>query len=310
MKKEDMGIGLSILATLLSVVISEAMPNLFLKLLFIITFSLEVILLLNFLNSKNNDSENTRSSNTKKKIILYILGIVIVIMLILPCISTGSLDNYFISIKEFLHIENEEKNKQVMYNISEEISEINDNILKLHQNFSEYQFFKSKEDQQQIDLILDDILTLNEEKEGETPIFSDLKDNKHSLELFYKMKLSNKSYYYYNIIKAFEAYGIDCEKFSINEYVLALWDVESLYALYNMRKSLENDLANNTFYEENCLSYDEFKMNMSEYSDTFSYDDWYLPYRNKTVSEIMESLDSVIISFYKKFYMNFNKNME
>ena len=45
-----------------------------------------------------------------------------------------------------------------------------------------------------------------------------------------------------------------------------------------MRKSLENDLANNTFYEENCLSYDEFKMNMSEYSDTFSYDDWYRPY--------------------------------
>ena len=36
MKKEDIGIGLSILATLLSVVISEAMPNLFLKLLFII----------------------------------------------------------------------------------------------------------------------------------------------------------------------------------------------------------------------------------------------------------------------------------
>ena len=32
---------------------------------------------------------------------------------------------------------------------------------------------------------------------------------------------------------------------------------------------------------------------MSEYSDTFSYDDWYRPYRNKTVSEIMESLDSV-----------------
>ena len=75
MKKEDIGIGLSILATLLSVVISEAMPNLFLKLLFIIIFSLEVILLLNFLNSKNNDSENTKSSNTKKKVMLYILGI-------------------------------------------------------------------------------------------------------------------------------------------------------------------------------------------------------------------------------------------
>ena len=148
MKKEDIGIGLSILATLLSVVISEAKPNLFLKLLFIIIFSLEVILLLNFLNSKNNDSENTKSSNTKKKVMLYILGILIVIMLILPCISTGSLDNYFMSIKEFLHIENEEKNKQIMFdNISEQISEINDNILGLYQT-----------------------------QEENSPVFSDLKD--------------------------------------------------------------------------------------------------------------------------------------
>lgn len=238
---------------------------------------------------------------------LYILGIVIGIMLILPCISTRSLDNYLISIKEFLHIESEEKKNQIMFDdIQDQISEVNDNILKLHQNFSEYQFFKSKENQQQIDLILDNILTL----EVENSTFSDLKDNKHTLELFYKMLLSNDLYYYYNIIKAFEAYGIDCEKFSINEYILALWDVERLYALYNMRKNLENDLANNTFYEEKFLYYDEFKVNMSEYSDTFSYGKWSQSFRNKTVSEIMKGLDSIIIDFYKKFYMNFNKNME
>ena len=52
------------------------------------------------------------------------------------------------SIKEFLHIENEEKNKQIMFdNISEQISEINDNILGLYQT-----------------------------QEENSPVFSDLKD--------------------------------------------------------------------------------------------------------------------------------------
>ena len=81
MKKEDWGIVLSIIATLLSVVISDIIPNLVVRVLFIVCFAFEIILFFVYQSSKST-IENHRKRMKCIKIVLISLGFIIIGMFV------------------------------------------------------------------------------------------------------------------------------------------------------------------------------------------------------------------------------------
>ena len=105
----------------------------------------------------------------------------------------------------------------------------------------------------------------------------------------------------------FKAFDIDCEKYGIDEYMLVLWDDEVLFATYNIRKSLENELAENAFHEEWSGKLNEYKMERNKYSDVFNYGDYSYTYEKYTTSQIMEHMSINVMAFYKKYNMNFRE---
>ncbi len=81
MKKEDWGIVLSIIATLLSVVISDVIPNLIVRVLFIVCFAFEIILFLVYQSGKSKN-ENSRKRMKGIKIVLISLTFIIICMFV------------------------------------------------------------------------------------------------------------------------------------------------------------------------------------------------------------------------------------
>lgn len=315
MKTENIGIIVTSMITLISTVISDAIPNPVLRIIFICCFMAGIILFLIY--SEHND---------KRKIIFPgICGAAALAILFTSAWQEkGTINDYIIHVKNFfLNEENEQDINQTCYqtlssinkNIANlavkadnagvyipEIDKMNDEILKLSSDMDTYRLCQKKEDQKQIVNILTEI-----RKEESFP---ELMLDKKQIELFYKMRIAEKPYYYINIIKAFEAYGIDCENMRIDEYTLALWDTERLFALYNMRKCLENEMDEDTFYEEWKAYYNDNKAVTPEYRDNLDYMDWSYTATNMNVSEIMEKLNNRIMNCYVKLNMNFRKTIE
>lgn len=150
---------------------------------------------------------------------------------------------------------------------------------------------------------------LAEDAKKESPSFTNIKTDAHALELFYKIWLSKELYHYSSFIKALERAGVDCESMSLDEYTLMQWDVEYFFALYNMRRSLLDDVAQDVAYEENKLFYyRDFKMSeQNTYSDVFDYGSWHVRYSPRSAKNVSTSLDEDFLKFYKKLNINFRK---
>ncbi len=315
MKKEDYRNIFSVGASLLTVVLSVNMQNTFMKITFIICYLIGYILFLSYLNDKIKIKW--------KKYIFVILFIADGAILAVSFVNVGSFKNYVIKLGEFFESEQEKEEGSVggseeisgwVLETNEKIAAMNENLASVNENINQlsddveaYQFLRSKEDQAEINTI---IQVIEEKYNDSADYFPDLKTSKHDVELFYKMRLCEEPYYYCNIIKALEAYGIDCVQMSINEYDLMLWDTEILYAKYNMKESIQEDLNKNIFYEEKVFRYDDFKINMSEYSDILNYNDWRYTHENVTAEEVNERLSKRIMKYYVKFHMNFSENID
>lgn len=307
MESEDARVAITCIVELLTIILAEAMPNLTIKLLFIVFVSVEIVLYFKYKNIQS----------IKDKMPMYIIGCIIVIMLLISIVDTDSFTG-FVQIKEFFSSEPSETVDYISIiegqndEIDQKIKEVNDKMAdsinafkEVSNDFSRYGFLYAKENQQEIETILQKMIDINNEN---SDAFPNLKTNKHEIELFYKGKLTEEPYFYCNIIKAFEAYGINCKELSIDEYVLMLWDTQCLYIIYSMKKDLEDDLKSNTFFDERSFDYNDYKINMNENSDTFDYEDWRYTYTNKTAKEISKEMSNIIINYYKKFSMNFRDN--
>ena len=164
-----------------------------------------------------------------------------------------------------------------------------------------------KEDPKEIGIIVHQIESYHKEYSDE---FLNLETNNYEIELFYKMFLGDEIYYYHDIIKALEECGINCEQLSINEYDLMCWDIEELFATYNMKEDIQNDLNKKVFYTQKIFKYNDYKISISEYNDTFDYEGWTRSFENKTAEEINEKLNEVIMRYYKKFNKNFREYID
>lgn len=333
MRKETVGVIVSVMTALVSGVIVEAMPNLVLRILFIIGVCLTLALYL--LRQKIRWQW--------KDIAIGVVGTITVLILVIS-VAVGGSDHFWQQLGKFIMpgAEKEEAQEaeaqQVIVMQEAQIAELNNEIKSLEEKidallantqdyenlelqmdslgqelkalsngFSGYQFRSGMENLKEAEEIYEKILELVEAN-GQV-IFPDLKEDKQEVELFYKVRLVDKEYHYCNIISALEMYGVDCEKMSIDEYQLALWDIETLFIHYSMYKKA-TELEKGVALEEAVFEYNDYRISMSEYSDTFDYGRWRQNFANFTADEILDSLDKAMLKFYKKLNMNFNAEIK
>lgn len=155
---------------------------------------------------------------------------------------------------------------------------------------------------------VEDILKLIDSKtEVIDKDFPDITLNMATVELFYKTQFYDTVYHYSSIIGAFEKYGIHCSNLKIDEYTLALWDLENLYLFFNMKKELEPDLAENKWYEKKNLSFNSNKVDLNQYSDFLDYKEWRFTYTEKNAQELDDIFMDFILNFYKRLHLNFTR---
>ncbi len=58
--------------------------------------------------------------------------------------------------------------------------------------------------------------------------------------------------------------------------------------------------------QEIQFKYNDNRVNMAKYSDTFDYGNWRRNYAEYTAEEVDERLDDIIMAYYKKFIINFS----
>jgi len=331
MKKGYTEIVIPVLVTLLSTVISDAMPNYLLRLLFIALLTSGCILFLNYMDNRQ----------TWKLILLSGMGVTACILLAVPVIQDKTAAGYFSRVRDFFTEKEEppspselyaedicnrieasglavtakitetEESLQALYDkaqasekAEQELESIAWGISALSESYGNHNFFYDLEDSEEVYEILGDIESNNVDDDGEW-LFPSLTEERYEVELFYKMKLSSLPYAYCNIIKAFGEYGIDCETMDIDEYDLALWDTEMLFSIYNMKKVVEPYIFENSSQTEWHLKFNDNKMQTDGHKDNLDYKDWSFNYTDKPVGEMDGVLDNWINAYYKKFHINF-----
>lgn len=88
-----------------------------------------------------------------------------------------------------------------------------------------------------------------------------------------------------------------------------MWDVEKLYIYYNIKQ--EN--LKTSWLDENAMGgsypYNDYKISMQKYSDTFDYGNWNATFKDYTVEKTDLLLDNYIMQYYKKFIINFSNEL-
>lgn len=143
-------------------------------------------------------------------------------------------------------------------------------------------------DQKEIDEISD---LLHKYQNGDNKsYYTHLLTDIDELELCYKIYISDKYYKYSNIIKAFKEYGIDCEKLSINENTLVVWDIQNLYIYCQIKEHVEES-------EEKEYLFNDYKM---ELIDTCDYKGYGYAYQQDMAYENIAKLISTCIENISK----------
>ena len=311
MKNENAKIVLSTLAALLSTILSDAIPNLYIRLAFIICFVAGLMAVL---------SAPAGESRHKKKLAAVICMAASFLLLVSSTLTNDiTARDYMMHIRNFFIQTDDDaltyaSHYQQMRSINQSIDrltadfknepykqkldELNDNIQKLIFDIDTYRFWEDKEDQQEVDAILKEI------RKEDSPFLTQPL-NEWQTEVAYKMRLSALPYHYYNIIKAMESIGIDCRSYGIDEYKLIIWDTERLFAYYNMKKSLETKRSENPTYELFQRFYNDYKVRHERYEDDFDYKNWRFQLENVDTISSMARLDNYIMSYFDKFSINF-----
>ncbi len=321
MLKEDWKNFLMIVATLFATILSFGASKPVFQLMFIIIFLAIYCIAVSFLNKKT-----------------YIKGFFLTIaclaegaILFLFIASNGSVSGFFTRIKNLLVAQQEDSSvistsleaqlepylndfdakiasiEQKIDNTNNNIEDLGDDMgtvtdsLNLITDNLENIYFNNNINDIEVNTILEQI---NKHYEENSSSFENLKTDLYSLQLFYKMYITDETYYYCNILKAFQEYGIDIEKLEINEYTLVVWDVQILFATYGMKKSHMANIDNES--QEITFNYNNYRVNMTKYSDTFDYGNWRRNYTGYTTEEISERLDDIMMDYYRKFIINFS----
>lgn len=262
-----------------------------------------------------------------KNIIIIIASVFEVLFIVISAFNAGSVSNYFERIKNFFNVSQETSSNNMILsdigfesyfnNLNEQISRIDEkiennkiNIEKLDNNLNTIIdnpnniYFTNNIDQIEIDQI---VKLIDKWYNDQRDSFTDLRTDIYSLELFYKMYLSEEVYYYCNIIKAFEKFGVDVEKLELKENTLFIWDIETLFVTYNMQKKNLDNLCLDKNAMGESFDYNKYRVTMQKYSDTFDYSNWRRNYEDITAAETEEKLNNIIMMYYKKFIINFSE---
>ena len=328
MLKDDYKYMISIISTLIAVIISSCISTSIFQILFIFIFVLICYLIISNLNNYKK----------WKKILIFASCIFEAFIIIYSISAIGSVGSFLSNIVDFfirdesnntelsindtsvnnLYLDINEQVSQIMTEIGEmnhdianldySIEDLNTNVVKMDENIYEMAnnlgnpYIRDIDDNE-VDKFLQLIEKyFNEKKDS----FSDLQTDPYLIELFYKMYISNEPYYYCNIIKAFNEFGIDTEKYDISENDLFVWDIEILYITYNMKNSILNELESDEIIDKKEFKYNDFRVDMNRYSDTFNYDNWQRTYTECTMKQIDKWLNNIINVYYKKLIMNFS----
>lgn len=185
----------------------------------------------------------------------------------------------------------------------QELEKINSNIADLSEQTGIDCLLESEEDAKERALILQSIRDYVEDQPDD---FTGLETDKTQVEFFYKMLLCRNAWHYENIIAAMRDYGIDCRAMGIDVYTLVGWDTDELLALYQMRKSQESGLPEDTKGNFR-LGYNSYKADLPSYRDTLDYHDYGYTFEEKSAAEVMEILDGHIMAHYQKYIINFRE---
>ena len=329
MNKEEMWMTVSITGVVLSVILAWAMPYPWLRLIFIACSVLTAV-----------SSYIIRKSGSKE----YLPGMIISIagmgcILAASIVIAGSPAAYFNEVAllfrdgkpQGVKEENMSEEESLLYDavdnalaendvrqqrldqVSVRISNMNSNMETMLEYQEEQSSWKEKKNPTEIEKVLQ---IIDQEYKKREESFTELKTNEKNVELFYKIFLSNIPYAYCNIISAMEAYGIDCEEFSIDERKLVVWDTEMLFVCYSILDSLGMDIAQDITYEANAevdgkpvrkYIYNQYRiMDRNRYSDTLNYNSWYWYSSDLSAQKIGSQIDTRIMKYYKKFLLNFS----
>lgn len=188
----------------------------------------------------------------------------------------------------------------------QELGEAQTVILRLAEEMNQERFWESRRDEKEAEKALQYIKESWETvEEKDRAAFNDLGTDRKQVELFYKIKISEGNYFYCNMIRAMEDYGIDCEGMGIDEHVLFGWDVDRLFALYDMRKGMESRLTEEELTEEWAEDYNDHRASVSGSSDVFDYGGWNRNYKDRNVRYIVNDLERTLVNYFTKFHKNF-----
>ena len=320
MKKDDWKNFLMIIATLIVSIISLGTFSVFSQIIFIIIFLLICFLAFSYLN---------RKSNIKKIFLGLLCSVEIIILAISIFTNNGSFVNFCNRIKNFFVSSQEVSSENVivsdidfepyfndfnekMENFEKNIKSTNENMEKLDNDLNfiannlESINFNKNINEVEIDKIIKEIEDTCEKYSD----FADVKNDIYSLELLYKIWISEEPYYYCNILEAFDRFGINVDKLDIDENTLFVWDIEILYARYNIKQ----EILRISSLDENAIGgiyeYNDNRVTMQKYSDTFDYGGWEIDYNDSTAKECDEKLNNLILSYYKKLIINFSEEFD
>lgn len=276
--------------TLFGPVFTSLIPNNIFKIIFLLCCLGSLIIFL------NNTGQNIRM---KKIVSISLAAAALTILIISNFINNISFQDCLDWITSF---HKEEKTEDIVQ-INEKLSNLEIHYDSIVHDQTLSQLCTSTQDPEEIEEILQQIKrNLTEYKDN----FQEIKKEKSQLELYYKIFLTGHSYHYYNIIKALEAYGIDCKKNNITENTLAVWDLQYLLLVYNMRVDLEK-------YDDNEY-FDSFTFNLNDYkakevtavNDSLDYDNWKYKHDGCTAKQLKEVSTERYYNCYKKICQNFD----
>lgn len=307
----------TIIATMLSTIVSFGLNSKMAKIAFALIFFLICFLeLSNFLSCKKK----------KKKIVIYGLSGIEFLLILFSVLNVGSLSGYLAHMKNFFVVpyvassENvmsfDEDFKSYFQTLSGQIEEIDkkienssNNLERMDNNlnivadkFNNIHFNENINETE-----INEIVQLIEKKyEKHSDSFANLKTDMYSIEIMYKSTISEIPYYYCNILKAFDNYGINTDKLGITENILFLWDLERLYMTYNMKNSIVNESESDEIISKKIFYYDDYKIELNRFSDTLDYGDWHRYFTDTTPKDMNVEFNKSIMSFYQKFIINFS----
>lgn len=299
--------------TLGSTILSEVFPNLATKLVFIV---LSIVAVVAFFKGDEKDKRGIQRFS-------FFLAAVLVVFIVVYGIFPGFPSNLISWGKQAIQDQDNEvialTSKKIyqksLNDVNQSMGKLQDDIgqasaaLTELNGFLESEIFSYNSDKETYSSEIEELLEGLADKAGEIDKdFPNIALDAETVELFYKTQLYDKVYHYSSFICAFEEYGIHCNSLDIDEYTLALWDVENLYIFYNMQKELEPDLIENRQYEEREFFFNSNRVDLNQYSDFLNYGNQSIICEGKNDAQQLEEIfRDYIMNFYKRFHLNFTR---